>query len=136
MTRARGVDAPRDPVGAVRLLDQGRRTLASAGLEGVDADSGYGLAYQAALKAALALLRAHGRRVSAGSGGHVVVLAEAERLLPGHTDAVRRVDRMRRSRNQLVYDGEEVGDAERRQAVLDATVLLDLVATRMEDTDG
>jgi len=42
---------------------------------------------------------------------------------------------MRRSRNQLVYDGEEVGGAERRQAVLDAGVLLDLVATQIEDTD-
>jgi hypothetical protein len=131
VTRARATDVPRDPEGARRVLAQARRALQSADLDGVDPDSGYGLAYQAALKAALALLRAHGRRVSSGAGGHVVTLEEARRLLGPDGAAVTRVDRMRRARNQLVYDGDEVGEADRRQAVADARVLIELVSNRL-----
>lgn len=136
MTRAKATDAPRDPAGAHRLLAQAHRTLASAALAGVDADSGYGLAYQAALKAVLALLRHSGRRVSSGSGGHVVTLREAERLLGDDGAIVRRVDRMRRARNQVVYDGEEVGEAERDQAIRDAGALIELVSVRLGQGDG
>jgi len=136
VTRASAIDAPRDRDGARRLLAQAHRTLASAALDGVDADSGYGLAYQAALKAVLALLRHSGRRVSSGAGGHVVTLQEAERLLGREGVLVRRVDRMRRARNQVVCDGEEVGEAEREQAIRDAGALIELVTVRLEGTDG
>lgn len=56
---------------------------------------------------------------------------------PAPPDASReleRVDRMRRSRNQLVYEGEEVGEAERVQAVADAQALLDLVDRFLQES--
>jgi hypothetical protein len=131
MTRATGHRAPPDPSGGAQLLEQSRRTLASAQADGVDADSGYLLAYQAALKAALAILRAGGRRVSAGSGGHVVILEEAAQLLPSASDQLRRIDRMRRARNQLAYEGEEVGERDRDAAVADAATLIGLVSDHL-----
>jgi hypothetical protein len=38
---------------------------------------------------------------------------------------------MRRARNQVGYDGDEVGAADRRQAVADARVLIELVSNRL-----
>lgn len=66
-----------DLTAAVAFVKQARRQLASASLEGVDAESSYALCYQAAIKALTGALIAVGRRVTAGEAGHLVLIAEA-----------------------------------------------------------
>ena len=62
-----------DRVAAAELVAQARAHLESARLDGIDAQSAYGIAYQAALKAMVAALPAEGLRV-----GSAVVAAAAE----------------------------------------------------------
>lgn len=124
MTRSRIERVQPDADTAVRLLNQARRHLASAQAEGVDAESAYGLCYQAVLKALVATLTAAGKRASSGAGSHVVLLREAGRTLRLETALATRVDHMRRSRHGVFYEGDEISAAELRAALADATTVI------------
>jgi hypothetical protein len=107
------VAAPRDLPLAHRLLEQAERHLASADIDGVDRDSRFGLLYDAARKAADAVLRTSGRRVTQGAGHHIVFIDEAERLLgPGHSELWVQVRVARSIRNDMEYRAREVSEAE------------------------
>jgi hypothetical protein len=111
--RSNAVDAPQDLRLAQRLLDQADRHIASAGVDGVDRDSRFGLLYDGARKAADAIMRAKGRRVTAGVGHHIVYLAEAKRLLgPDHAELWTRIETARSIRNDMEYRGREVSELE------------------------
>jgi hypothetical protein len=111
--RAQAANAPPDLELARRLLDQAERHLASAEIPGVDTDSKFGLLYDAARKSADAVLKANGRRVTQGSGHHIVFLAEAKRLLPNRYDLlVTRVEAARSIRNGMEYRAREVTELE------------------------
>ena len=98
---------------ARRLLDQADRHLLSAGISGVDADSRFCLLYDGARKAADAIMRAAGRRVTTGAGHHIVYLAEAKRLLgPTSTTMWPRVEGARSIRNAIEYQAREVTQLE------------------------
>jgi HEPN domain len=112
VTRARVEKIPADVATARALADQARSHLASARASGVDAESAYGLAYQAALKALIAALLAAGLRVTAGAGGHVVIITEAKPLVDVPGETFDRLDRMRRTRHQLFYELDEVTASE------------------------
>lgn len=99
--RARAVDAPADLPLARQLLAQADRHFASAAIPGVDLDSRFGMLYDAARKAAGAIMRAGGRRVMQGIGHHIV---EAKRLLPAaDSGLVARVEGARNTRNAMEY---------------------------------
>jgi hypothetical protein len=111
--RARAADAPPDLELAHRLLAQAERHLASATIPGVDADSRFGMLYDAARKSADAVMRARGRRVTNGTGHHIVFLREAKRLLPAeHASLLNRVDVARSIRNAMEYRAREVTETE------------------------
>lgn len=128
MTRARVERVAADRDAAARLVEQARRHLASAAADGVDAESAFGLCYQAALKAMIAGLTADGVRVSAGAGSHVVVLKEARRRLAVEAAAFHRIDVMRRTRHGVFYDADEVTTAELQAATRDAAELVEAAA--------
>lgn len=111
-SRAKAVAAPADVLLATRLLDQAERHLASAEIDGVDLDSRFGMLYDAARKAADAMMRAEGRRVTSGSGHHVVYLDEAERLMGAHSTDWLVVKAGRSIRNDMEYRGREVTQLE------------------------
>jgi hypothetical protein len=112
-TRAQAADAPPDLPLARRLLDQADRHVASAKIEGVDRDSRYAMLYDAARKAADAVMRASGRRVTQGVGHHIVYLTEAQRLLGAELETVWiKVQAARSIRNDMEYRGREVTDLE------------------------
>jgi hypothetical protein len=67
VTRAKVQRVEADPAAASELIAQARAHLDSARLDGIDAQSAYGLAYQAALKAMVAALLANGLRVGSGA---------------------------------------------------------------------
>ena len=115
-SRAQAADAPPDLELARRLLDQAERHLASAAIDGVDADSRFGMLYDAARKSADAVMKAKGRRVTQGTGHHIVFLAEAKALLPKEYESfVTRVEAARSIRNAMEYRAREVTDLELRE---------------------
>lgn len=127
MTRARIEKVRPDPETAARLLQQARMHLTSAQTVGVDAESAYGLCYQAVLKACVAVLTASGRRASSGAGSHVVLLREAGRQLDLERSLAERVDHIRRSRHGVFYEGEEISPAELQAAIADTTTFIERV---------
>jgi hypothetical protein len=85
----------------------------SAAIPGVDLDSRFGMLYDAARKAADAILRAGGRRVTQGIGHHIVFFEEAKRLLPdADSRLVTRVEGARNIRNGMEYQAREVTQTE------------------------
>lgn len=70
-----------------------------------------------------------GRRVTSGAGGHVVILSEAARHLPGHEPLFTRLDTMRRARHAIFYEVDEVSDAELAGAMADAEQAIGLADT-------
>lgn len=88
------------PEHARRLLGEARRHVTAAGtLIELDPIGAYQLAYDAARKAAGAVLASSGLRPTA-RGGHVVVVRAIEAL---GQSGFQRLDAMRRRRNQLEY---------------------------------
>jgi hypothetical protein len=111
--RAQAVDAPADLPLARQLLAQAERHFASAAIPEVDLDSRFGMLYDAARKAADAIMRAGGRRVTQGIGHHIVFFEEAKRLLPAaDSGLVARVEGARNTRNAMEYHAREVTQTE------------------------
>lgn len=133
MARAE-VDVVRpDQRAAVALIQQARRQLQSALVEGVDAESSFGLSYQATIKALTGALIAVGRRVTAGESGHLVLIREARGRLGGDEALFDRLDRMRRTRHEVFYEVGEVSRRELDLAQRDARALIDLAARFVMD---
>jgi HEPN domain-containing protein len=112
----------------VAFIRQARRQLRSALLAGVDAESSFGLSYQAAIKGLTGALIAVGRRVTAGESGHLVLIREARGRLGGEEALFDRLDRMRRTRHEVFYEVAEVSRRELETAQRDAQALIDLSA--------
>jgi hypothetical protein len=128
MSRAT-VDSVRpDPRAAVEFIKQARRQVASAGVEGVDRESAYGLCYQATIKALTGALLAVVRRVTAGEAGHAVLIADARAQTRGDQALFDRLDRMRRTRHRIFYDIGEVSRLELEDASRDAHALIEMAA--------
>jgi hypothetical protein len=98
---------------ARQLLAQADRHFSSAAIPGVDLDSRFGMLYDAARKAADAIMRAGGRRVTQGIGYHIVFFEEAKRLLPAaDSGLVTRVEGARNTRNAMEYQARDVTQTE------------------------
>jgi hypothetical protein len=111
--RARAEAAPPDFTVAERLLEQAANHLESAAIAGVDREGRFTLLDDAARKAADAVLRAEGRRITHGSGHHIAYLAEAKRLLgPTHESLLSRVEAARVTRNRAEYQARQVTETE------------------------
>lgn len=136
MTRARPERVERDPARAKLLLRQASEHLASAHVAGVSAESAFALCYQAMLKAMVGALLAQGVRVTSGLAGHVVIIREASHLLDLDPQLVSRIDAMRRARNQLFYDVDEVTESQLSTALSDAKSAIDAAATTIARSDA
>ena len=111
--RAQAVAAPADLPLARQLLAQADRHFSSAAIPGVDLDSRFGMLYDAARKAADAIMRAGGRRVTQGIGHHIVFFEEAKRLLPAaDSGLLTRVEGARNTRNAMEYHARDVTQTE------------------------
>lgn len=134
MSQARPEDAPADCATARRLLEQAERHLASSRLDGVDAQSAYGMRYDAGRKACDAVMRAAGRRLTKGLGHHRAYMAEAGRLLGDeHASAVRQLERAARIRNGAEYDAREVTQSELEAVDACAEAVLAAAQAYVED---
>jgi HEPN domain-containing protein len=134
MTRARVEQVTPDPDGAGQLAAQARVHLRSAAVVGVDAESAYGLCYQATLKALIAALASTGHRVTGGTSGHVLIVRDAGRRLGLASDLVDRIDAMRRARHRVFYEAVDITELELEGALRDAALVLDAVDAALEDS--
>jgi len=124
MTRARLEAVAADTAAAEKLLHQAARQLDDAGSASLSPESAYALAYQAALKALIGVLLGQGKRVSSGSGGHVVIIREGALALGLDSDLSSRLDRMRRIRHATFYEVDEVSAAMVKSALTDAAAVV------------
>jgi hypothetical protein len=70
----------------------------------VDPETAYQIAYEAMIKASLALMLSHGQRPRKQLGHHIAIIEFAQRHLPGASAGTfARFDRMRRKRNNAFY---------------------------------
>ena len=129
MTPARLEEVTADADEARRVAAQAAAHLQSASLSGVDAESAYGLCYQAVLKAFIAVPLADGRRVTGGTRGHVLVLREAGARAGLAPELIDRLDAMRRSRHRVFYDAAEISQLELEGALRDAHAAVEAART-------
>jgi hypothetical protein len=128
MTPARLEEVAADLAEARRVAAQAAAHLDSASVDGVDAESSYGLCYQGVLKGCIAVLLADGRRVTSGPGGHAIALREAGDRLGLAQEVVDRLDAMRRARHRVFYDAAEISELELEGARRDARSTVDAVS--------
>ena len=101
------------------LADAHKKIVAARENLAIDEETAYQTAYQAMLKASLALMLSHGHRPRVQLGHHVAILEFAQKHLdPAHAPLFPLFDRMRRKRNEAFYDIAVIGDEEAEDAVV------------------
>lgn len=122
---------PSNPDRAHALLVQARRHLASAAeLQDSDPPLAYVALYDAARKAILAHLVANGLRETARPGAHQAVVEYAQAVLVDNesSEALSRLDRLRRNRNRSEYESWEPTANMIASDLKHAAAIVDLVA--------
>ena len=111
------------------LVDAGKKAVAARRNLAIDQETAYQTAYQAMLKASLALMLSYGQRPRVQIGHHIAIIEFAQKHLdPGHAALFALFDRMRRKRNEAFYDIALIGDEEAEDAVVAAEEYLRIIA--------
>jgi uncharacterized protein (UPF0332 family) len=112
------------------LADAHRKVSAARKNLAIDEETAYQAAYQAMLKASLALMLSYGQRPRVQLGHHIAIIEFAQKHLDlkyaGRFDLF---DRMRRKRNDAFYDIALISDVEAEDAVRAVEEYLQLVST-------
>lgn len=100
------------------LADARRKAAAARKNLAIDEETAYQTAYQAMLKASLALMLSHGQRPRVQLGHHIAIIEFAQQHLdPSLAATFALFDRMRRKRNDAFYDVAIISDVEAVDAV-------------------
>jgi uncharacterized protein (UPF0332 family) len=111
------------------LADAEKKAVAARKNLEIDEETADQTAYQAVLKASLALMLSHGERPRVQLGHHVAILEFAQKHLdPALAPTFDLFDRMRRKRNDAFYDIAIIGEVEAEEAVRAAETYLPTVA--------
>jgi uncharacterized protein (UPF0332 family) len=95
----------------------------------IDEEAAYQIAYQAMLKASLALMLSHVQRPRVQLGHHIAIIEFAQKHLgSGLAPTFALFDRMRRKRNDVFYDIAIVSGVEAEDAVTEAEAYLRVVS--------
>lgn len=98
----------------------------------IDEETAYQTAYQAMLKASLALMLSHGQRPRVQLGHHIAIIEFAQKHLgPGLSGVFALFDRMRRKRNAAFYDLALISSTEAEEAVAVAEKYLQHVSAHI-----
>lgn len=115
------------------LSDAAKKAAAARKNLVIDEETAYQTAYQAILKASLALMLSHGQRPRVQLGHHVAIIEFAEKHLdPSHAPLFALFDRMRRKRNEAFYDIAVIGEEEAEDAVAAAEKYVQIVAAAIQ----
>jgi uncharacterized protein (UPF0332 family) len=111
------------------LADAEKKAVAARKNLVIDEETAYQTAYQAVLKASLALMLSHGQRPRMQLGHHIAILEFAQKHLdPALAPTFDLFDRMRRKRNVAFYDIALIGEVEADEAVAAAEAYMPIVA--------
>ena len=111
------------------LADAEKKAVAARKNLVIDEETAYQTAYQAVLKASLALMLSHGQRPRVQLGHHIAILEFAQKHLdPALAPTFDLFDRMRRKRNVAFYDIALIGEVEADEAVAAAEAYMPIVA--------
>jgi len=115
------------------LADAHKKAVAARKNLAIDEESAYQIAYQAMLKASLALMLSHGQRPRVQLGHHAAIIEFAQKHLdPKLASAFALFDRMRRKRNDAFYDIAIISDVEADDAVKAAEEYLRVIAADIQ----
>jgi len=115
------------------LADARKKAVAARKNLAIDEETAHQTAYEAILKASLALMLSHGQRPRVQLGHHVAILDFArKRLDPAQAPIFDLFDRMRRKRNIAFYDLAVISEVEAEDAVRAAEDYLKLVAADIQ----
>jgi uncharacterized protein (UPF0332 family) len=115
------------------LADAQKKTVAARKNLEIDEETAYQTAYQAMLKASLALMLSHGQRPRVQLGHHVAIIEFAQKHLgPSFAALFALFDRMRRKRNEAFYDIAVIGGVEAEDAVVAVEKYVQLIATDIQ----
>jgi uncharacterized protein (UPF0332 family) len=116
------------------LADAQKKAVAARKNLAIDEETAYQTAYQAMLKASLALMLSHGQRPRVQLGHHVEIIEFAQKHLdPSHAALFALFDRMRRKRNEAFYDIALIGEEEAEDAVEAAEKYVQVVAVDIQE---
>ena len=114
----------------VFLADAQKKAAAARKNLDIDAETAYQIAYEAMLKASIALMLSHGQRPRVQLGHHIAIIEFAQKHLdPKWASTFALFDRMRRKRNDAFYDIALISDTEAKEAVTTAERYLQLIAS-------
>jgi len=115
------------------LADARKKAAAARKNLGIDEEAAYQIAYQAMLKASLALMLSHGQRPRVQLGHHAAIIEFARKSLdPALALVFALFDRMRRKRNDAFYDIALISRAEAKEAVRVAEDYLKAVSAEIQ----
>jgi uncharacterized protein (UPF0332 family) len=115
------------------LADAARKAGAARKNLAIDEETAYQAAYQAMLKASLALMLSHGQRPRVQLGHHAAIIEFAQKHLdPALASLFDLFDRMRRKRNEAFYDIAVIGDEEAEDAVAAAERFVQIVGVDIQ----
>jgi uncharacterized protein (UPF0332 family) len=116
------------------LADAKKKCVAARKNLAIDEETAYQTAYQAMLKASLALMLSHGQRPRVQLGHHVAIIEFAQKHLdPALAPAFDLFDRMRRKRNISFYDLAIISEVEAEDAVQAAEDYLKVIAADIQN---
>lgn len=111
------------------LADAHKKSATARKNLAIDAATAYQVAYEAMLKASLALMLSYGQRPRLQLGHHIAIIEFAQKHLgSGSANLFALFDRMRRKRNDAFYDIALISDTEAEEAVRVAEDYLGLVS--------
>jgi uncharacterized protein (UPF0332 family) len=110
------------------LADAQKKSATARRVLAIDEEAAFQIAYQAMLKASLALMLSHGQRPRVQLGHHVAIIEFAQKHLDsGLAPTFALLDRMRRKRNDAFYGIALISDVEAKDAVAAAEDYLKIV---------
>jgi uncharacterized protein (UPF0332 family) len=115
------------------LADAQKKTVVARKNLAIDEETAYQTAYQAMLKASLALMLSHGQRPRVQLGHHIAIIEFAQKHLDPKLAALFALfDRMRRKRNEAFYDIAVIGDEEAVDAVVAVEKYVQVIAADIQ----
>lgn len=115
------------------LADAHKKATAARKNLKIDEETAHQTAYEAMLKASLALMLSRGQRPRAQLGHHIAIIEFARKNLdPAHAPLLDLCDRMRRRRNTAFYDIAIISEVEAAEAVKAADDYLRVISVDIQ----
>ena len=115
------------------LADARKKSIAAKKNLNIDEETAHQIAYEAILKASLALMLSYGQRPRVQLGHHIAIIEFARKHLePALAPTFDLFDRMRRKRNTAFYDLAVISEVEAEDAVRAAEHYLKVVAADIQ----